>query len=226
MSIDHNILYWLTVSLVLIVIILIFFLIRFTKKIRSGDGVNMVQFPMETDKKISNLVEGLENFAGTLDQAINKDIKKTFNELNDRLKTFESVANESKDELKKFKEGLHLNINKSLLLSIIEAIDFIEKIQSQNSSSSNDLQIVRDKLEIILTNNSIEKFTPSVGKNILELNDCEPSVQTDPTQDDTKVNTISKVLSPGYFYQAAQDKKIILKKSVVTVFSKPEGSEQ
>ena len=214
-----------SVFLFILVIVLLIFLNNLTKKIRSGDGLNIVQFPVETDKRITDLIENLKNFAGSIDQSVNQDIKKIFLELNERLKTFENVANESKEELKKYKEGLHINIHKSLLLSIIETLEFIESQLKQNNNSNSDLQIIRDKLDIILTNNSIEKFLPEIGKNILELNNCEPSSQTDQTNEDSKVNTISRVLSPGYVYQASEDKKIILKKSIVIVFSKPDRSE-
>ena len=215
----------LSIFLFILVIVLVIYLNNLTKKIKSGDGMNIVQFPIETDKKITNLINNLQNFAGSIDQSINQDIKKTFNELNDRLKTFESVANEGQKELKQYKEGLHVNINKSLLLSIIETIEFIDSQLRQNNNSNSDLQIIKDKLDIILTNNSIEKFSPELGKNILELNNCEPASQTDQTNQDNKVNTISKILSPGYLYQAHDDKKIILKKSIVMVFSKPDRSE-
>ncbi len=215
----------LSIFLFILVIVLVIYLNNLTKKIKSGDGMNIVQFPIEIDKKITNLINNLQNFAGSIDQSINQDIKKTFNELNDRLKTFESVANEGQKELKQYKEGLHVNINKSLLLSIIETIEFIDSQLRQNNNSNSDLQIIKDKLDIILTNNSIEKFSPELGKNILELNNCEPASQTDQTNQDNKVNTISKILSPGYLYQAHDDKKIILKKSIVMVFSKPDRSE-
>jgi len=214
-----------SVFLFILVIVLLIFLNNLTKKIRSGDGLNIVQFPIETDKRITDLIENLKNFAGSIDQSVNQDIKKIFLELNERLKTFENVANESKEELKKYKEGLHINIHKSLLLSIIETLEFIESQLKQNNNSNSDLQIIRDKLDIILTNNSIEKFLPEIGKNILELNNCEPSSQTDQTNEDSKVNTISRVHSPGYVYQASEEKKIILKKSIVIVFSKPDRSE-
>lgn len=214
-----------SVFLFILIIVLLIFLNNLTKKIRSGDGLNIVQFPVETDKRITDLIENLKNFAGSIDQSVNQDIKKIFLELNERLKTFENVANESKEELKKYKEGLHINIHKSLLLSIIETLEFIESQLKQNNNSNSDLQIIRDKLDIILTNNSIEKFLPEIGKNILELNNCEPSSQTDQTNEDSKVNTISRVLSHGYVYQASEEKKIILKKSIVIVFSKPDRSE-
>ena len=103
-----------SVFLFILVIVLLIFLNNLTKKIRSGDGLNIVQFPIETDKRITDLIENLKNFAGSIDQSVNQDIKKIFLELNERLKTFENVANECKEELKKYKEGLHINIHKSL----------------------------------------------------------------------------------------------------------------
>lgn len=224
MDIYQYIFLGLSIFLFILVIILLIYLNNLTKKIRSGDGMNIVQFPVETDKRITDLIENLKNFAGSIDQSVNQDIKKILNEFNDRLKTFENVANENQKELKQYKEGLHINIHKSLLLSIIETIEFIDQQLKQNNNVNPDLQIIKDKLDIILTNNSIEKFVPSIGKNILELNDCEPSSQTDETDDENKVNTISKIISHGYFYQAHDQKKIILKKSIVTVFSKPDRS--
>tara|TARA_A100001015_G_scaffold301733_1_gene388991 strand:- start:637 stop:1317 length:681 start_codon:yes stop_codon:yes gene_type:complete len=224
MDVFHYSFLGLSVFLFILSIILIIYLNNLTKKIKSGDGMNIIQFPAETDKRITDLIENLKNFAGFIDQSVNQDIKKTFNELNDRLKTFESVANDGQKELKQYKEGLHINIQKSLLLSIIETIEFIDGQLKQNNNSNSDLQIIKDKLDIILTNNSIERFSPEIGKNILELNNCEPASQTDQTNEENKVNTISRILSPGYLYQAHDSKKIFLKKSIVVVFSKPDRS--
>ena len=40
-----------SVFLFILVIVLLIFLNNLTKKIRSGDGLNIVQFPIETDKR-------------------------------------------------------------------------------------------------------------------------------------------------------------------------------
>ena len=128
--------------------------------------------------------------------------------------------------MKQYKEGYDLNKNKALFLSIIDSISFINsataKITNEQSVAKDYLIATKDKLEIILSNYSIEQFTPEINKKITDVEGCEPILQTADTDDDAKVNFIQSVVFPGYELTIKQGEKRILKKAEVMVYSKKE----
>lgn len=215
-------------TLVIINIGFAYIIITLLKKIKSAkpDGLTLIQFPTETEKKINELVEGVDNFAHGINQSINKDQKQIFKDISEQLKTFETFSKEKSNELKQYKEGYDLNKNKALFLSIIDSISFINsataKITNEQSVAKDYLIATKDKLEIILSNYSIEQFTPEINKKITDVEGCEPILQTADTDDDTKVNFIQSVVSPGYELTIKQGEKRILKKAEVMVYSKKE----
>jgi len=122
-----------------------------------------------------------------------------------------------------------LNKNKSLFLSIIDCLAFIDsvtlKIANEESIAKEYLTATKDKLEIILSNHSIEKFTPEINKNITDAEGCEPILQTVDTDDDAKVNYIHSVVKPGYEIIVKEGEKRVLRKSEVMVYSKREKTD-
>lgn len=211
--------------LFIVLTFLIFYLIYFVRKIRSSqaDKFNLIQFPKETDDKINDLIGGIQEFAANLDQAINVKQKKDIHEISERLKTFATVANEKNEELKAYKAGFHVNNLKGVLVSIIDIVDFIkvneDKIAS-NESSKGYLQATIDKLEIILSNYNVEKFTPQSGIKIVDATDTEPSTKTENTDDNNKVNTIHSVIRPGFKVEIKKGESVILKKALAVVYAK------
>ena len=122
-----------------------------------------------------------------------------------------------------------MNKNKSLFLSIIDCLAFIDsvtlKIANEESIAKEYLTATKDKLEIILSNHSIEKFTPEINKNITDAEGCEPILQTVDTDDDAKVNYIHSVVKPGYEIIVKEGEKRVLRKSEVMVYSKREKTD-
>ena len=94
---------------------------------------------------------------------------------------------------------------------------------------NNDFELIKHaiqaKLEIILSNHSIEKFTPEINKNITDAEGCEPILQTVDTDDDAKVNYIHSVVKPGYEIIVKEGEKRVLRKSEVMVYSKREKTD-
>ena len=84
------------------------------------------------------------------------------------------------------------------------------------------LMATKDKLEIILSNHSIEKFSPEINKKITEIEGCEPLLETVDTNDDHKVNCIHSVVKPGYEIRITEKEKRVLKKAEVKVYYKEE----
>ncbi len=142
--------------------------------------------------------------------------------INDLLETYKKVIDEKSEELNKYKEGGELLKHKGLFISLIDILDFINKFSSSSNNldekTKNYLTAIYDKLDIVLTNSGVEKFSPEINKNILEINGCSPSIETKKTKDKNKVNLISRVIKPGYRLQTKENEFIILKNSEVQVF--------
>ena len=105
------------VTLVIINVGFVYIIFTLFKKIKSAkpDGLTLIQFPSETEKKINELVEGIDSFARVIDNSVNKDQKKTLNDqkqivkdISEQLKTFETFAKEKSNELNQYKEGYDL----------------------------------------------------------------------------------------------------------------------
>lgn len=224
------------ITLVIINIAFAYLIYQLLKKIKSAkpDGLTLIQFPSETEKKIKDLIEGINHFSKAIDQSVNTDQKKILQDqkvivkdISDQLKTFENFAKEKSNELKQYKDGYDLNKNKSLFLSIIESISFIEsavnKIGPGENIAKDYLIATKDKLEIILSNHSIEKFTPEINKKITDVEGCEPIIETVDTNDETKINCIHSVIKPGYELSIKEGEKRVLKKAEVMVYSKKDS---
>tara|TARA_B100001996_G_scaffold190535_1_gene145676 strand:+ start:2260 stop:2895 length:636 start_codon:yes stop_codon:yes gene_type:complete len=142
--------------------------------------------------------------------------------INNLLETYKKVIDEKSEELNKYKEGGELLKHKGLFISLIDILDFINKFSSSSNNldekTKNYLTAIYDKLDIVLTNSGVEKFSPEINKNILEINGCSPSIETKKTKDKNKVNLISSVIKPGYRLQTKENEFIILKNSEVRVF--------
>ena len=167
---------------------------------------------------ISDEIDDLNEETGSNLEILNKNVLG----INDLLKTYKKVIDEKSEELNKYKEGGELLKHKGLFISLIDILDFINKF----SSSSNNLDektkdyitAIHDKLDIVLTNSGVEKFTPEINKNLLEINGCSPSIETKKTKDKNKVNLISSVIKPGYRLQTKKNEFIVLKNSEVQIY--------
>ena len=142
--------------------------------------------------------------------------------INDLLETYKKVIDEKNEELNKYREGGELLKHKGLFISLIDILDFIKKFSSSSNNldekTKNYITAIHDKLDIVLTNSGVEKFSPEINKNILEINGCSPSIETKKTKDKNKVNLISSIIKPGYRLQTKENEFIILKNSEAQVY--------
>ena len=167
---------------------------------------------------ISDEIDDLNEETGNNLEILNKNVLG----INDLLETYKKVIDEKTKELNKYKEGGELLKQKGLFISLIDILDFINKFSSSlnnlDEKTKNYLTAIYDKLDIVLTNSGVEKFSPEINKNILEINGCSPSIETKKTKDKNKVNLISRVIKPGYRLQTKENEFIVLKNSEVKVY--------
>ena len=167
---------------------------------------------------ISDEIDDLNEETGSNLEILNKNVLG----INDLLETYKKVIDEKNEELNKYREGGELLKHKGLFISLIDILDFINKFSSSSNNldekTKNYITAIHDKLDIVLTNSGVEKFSPEINKNILEINGCSPSIETKKTKDKNKVNLISSVIKPGYRLQTKENEFIILKNSEVQVF--------
>tara|TARA_E500000331_G_scaffold314576_1_gene323994 strand:+ start:450 stop:1061 length:612 start_codon:yes stop_codon:yes gene_type:complete len=167
---------------------------------------------------ISDEIDDLNEETGSNLEILNKNVLG----INDLLETYKKVIDEKTKELNKYKEGGELLKQKGLFISLIDILDFINKFSSSSNNldekTKNYITAIHDKLEIVLTNSGVEKFSPEINKNILEINGCSPTIETKKTKDKNKVNLISSVIKPGYRLQTKENEFIVLKNSEVKVY--------
>ena len=167
---------------------------------------------------ISDEIDDLNEETGSNLEILNKNVLG----INDLLKTYKKVIDEKNEELNKYKEGGELLKHKGLFISLIDILDFINKFSSSSNNldekTKNYITAIHDKLDIVLTNSGVEKFSPEINKNILEINGCSPTIETKKTKDKNKVNLISSVIKPGYRLQTKENEFIVLKNSEVQVY--------
>ena len=167
---------------------------------------------------LSDEIDDLNEEAGSNLEIINKNVLET----NKLLETYKKVIDEKNEELKKYKDGQELLKQKGLFISLIDILEFINKFSSGSNNldekTKNYITAIYDKLDIILTNSGVEKFSPEINQNLLEINGCSPSIETKKTKDKNKVNLISSVIKPGYRLQTKENGFIILKNSEVQVY--------
>jgi len=218
-----NINYIIFSLLGLFIIILLFLFISIFRKIRSAstDKFNVIQFPIETNKKIKDFINEVSDYLNKLGKLVSHEQKQAVTEINERLKIFESFANEKNQELQLYKEGYEYSKQKNIINGILDCIDLvetsIEKLSTNNETQSY-LIAIKEKLEIILNNNGVEKFIPKINEIIFDTPGCEPSQITEKTGDTTKINIIHSVLKPGYKIKVKDNSDKIVKKSLVKVY--------
>ena len=163
-------------------------------------------------------INNLHKDSGSGLETINENVL----EISELLETYKKVVEEKNNELKKYKEGGDLQKQKNLFVSLIEILEFINEFKKNlnnlDEKTKNYVEAIYDKLEIILMNSGVEKFSPEINQNVLEINGCSPSIETKKTKEKNKVNLISSVIKPGYRLQIKENDFIILKNSEVQVY--------
>ena len=181
--------------------------LRLYRKIKSSDkdSINLINFPLELEKKINDFVtESKENNKDLIKSHFNaqETTKKIIQDLDEKIAPFEKVAREKNDELKIYKEGYDYSKNKSIINGIIDTIEFMEtaekKIDPNNEIIKSYFVTTKDKLLIILDNASIEKFSPKLLSSAINNIGCEVDNSTEKTNQRDKNDLIQSVLKPGY----------------------------
>jgi len=208
----------------LVIIILLILFLSIFRKIRSAsaDKFNVIQFPIETNNKIKDFINEVSDYLNKLGKLVSTDQKQAVKEINERLKIFETFANEKNQELLLYKEGYEYSKQKNIINGILDCVELIErsieKSKDNNITNENYLSAIKEKLEIILNNNGVEKFTPNINEKIFDTTGCEPSQITEKTTDENKINVIHSVLKPGYKIKLKDNLYKIVKKSLVKVY--------
>ena len=216
--------YFIYSLLGLVIIILLILFLSIFRKIRStsADKFNVIQFPIETTNKIKDFINEVSDYLNKLGKLVSTDQKQAVKEINERLKIFETFANEKNQELQLYKEGYEYSKQKSIINGILDCVELIErsieKSKDNNITNENYLSAIKEKLEIILNNNGVEKFTPNINEKIFDTTGCEPSQITEKTTDENKINVIHSVLKPGYKIKLKDNLYKIVKKSLVKVY--------
>ena len=216
--------YFIYSLLGLVIIILLTLFLSIFRKIRStsADKFNVIQFPIETNNKIKDFINEVSDYLNKLGKLVSIDQKQAVKEINERLKIFETFANEKNQELLLYKEGYEYSKQKNIINGILDCVELIEssieKSKDNNITNENYLSAIKEKLEIILNNNGIEKFIPNINEKIFDTTGCEPSQITEKTTDENKINIIHSVLKPGYKIKLKDNLYKIVKKSLVKVY--------
>ena len=178
----------------------------------------LIFFSKKNNSDLNKKINDLHKDTGSDLETINDNVV----EIGDLLETYKKVVEEKNNELKKYKEGGELLKQKNLFISLIEILEFINKykknLDNLDEKTKNYVEAICDKLDIILINSGVEKFSPEINQNVLEINGCSPSIETKKTKEKNKVNLISSVIKPGYRLQIKENDFIILKNSEVQVY--------
>ena len=213
--------------LLIVSILLGILFLRLYRKIKSSDkdSINLINFPLELEKKINDFVtESKENNKDLIKSHLTaqETTKKIIQDLDEKIAPFEKVAREKNDELKIYKEGYDYSKNKSIINGIIDTIEFMEtaekKIDPNNEIIKSYFVTTKDKLLIILDNASIEKFSPKLLSSAINNIGCEVDNSTEKTNQRDKNDLIQSVLKPGYKLILNNKEEKILKKALVKVF--------
>jgi molecular chaperone GrpE (heat shock protein) len=216
--------YIIITALSIFCLILLILLISVFRKIRSAssDKINLIEFPLETNNKINSFINEVKIYLHELGKLVSGEHKQAVKEINERLKIFEKFANEKNQELQLYKEGYEFSKYKNIINGLVDCLELIEssnkKASDQDHEVNNYLNALKEKLEIILANNGVEKFIPNLNQKIFDIQGCEPSQITEKTNDENKINIIHSVLKPGYKIKINDKLEKIIKKSQVKVY--------
>lgn len=230
-------------TLVLLVIILIVFslstYLMYFKRWKQFDPENLITFPEEAVAQIEEikktnieLQEKLNEQNKSLINEVNKildQINNQFSSLNEQVQSFRTLAEERGIELKKYKDGYNYSITKSFIIGLIENIKYIDKNlqreEIKNSDFARYLEASKDKLELLLVAQGVEKYNPEIGRPIMETEGCK-AIGTLPTSEDNQVNLIQAIIASGYKLQLNKSESNIIYDAEVIVFKKEEKNEQ
>ena len=220
---------FLLIMICILVLSSLYLMFRF--KWKKLDETKLVTFPEEAVQTINAMKNAHQVFIREIQEFL-KDSQTQQNEkinnINDQLDSFRTLAEERGAELKRFKDGYDFSNLKSLILSIVDNIQNINKYllnpELKNSPTSRYLEATKDKLEITLQMKGVEEYIPEKGKLIVDVIGCR-AVATEITKNDEQINIIYKINKPGYKIATDDGNIKIIKEAEVTVYAKGEINE-
>ena len=227
----NNTLMILFLLIIICILVLSSLYLMFRFKWKKLDETKLVTFPEEAVQTINAMKNAHQVFTREIQEFL-KDSQTQQNEkinnINDQLDSFRTLAEERGAELKRFKDGYDFSNLKSLILSIVDNIQNINKYllnpELKNSPTSRYLEATKDKLEITLQMKGVEEYIPEKGKLIVDVIGCR-AVATEITKNDEQINIIYKINKPGYKIATDDGNIKIIKDAEVTVYAKGEINE-
>lgn len=231
------------VIIILLILIMILFCIStyliYFKRWREFEPDKLITFPEEAINKINQVIDTNKKYQDEIieqNKMLSSDLNKILSELNtqivklsDQIQSFRSLAEERGIEIKRYKEGYNFSISKSFMLGLIENINYIDKNlerdEIKNSDLSRYLEASKDKLELLLLSQGVEKFSPEINKSITEIDGCK-AVDTILTKNNEIVNHIHSVVKEGLKIQITSNEMKIISEAEVIVYKKEENNEQ
>ena len=231
------------IIIILLILIMILFCIStyliYFKRWRKFEPDKLITFPEEAINKINQVIDTNKKYQDEIieqNKMLSSDLNKILSELNtqivklsDQIQSFRSLAEERGIEIKRYKEGYNFSISKSFMLGLIENINYIDKNlerdEIKNSDLSRYLEASKDKLELLLLSQGVEKFSPEINKSITEIDGCK-AVDTILTKNNEIVNHIHSVVKEGLKIQITNNEMKIISEAEVIVYKKEENNEQ
>ena len=230
------------IIIILLIIVVILFCIStyliYFKRWREFEPEKLITFPEEAINKVNLIIDTNNKYQAEVikqNKLISSDLNKILSDVNsqiiklsEQVQSFRSLAEERGDEIKRYKDGYNFSISKSFMLGIIENINYIDKNleieEIKNSDLSRFLEASKDKLELLLLSQGVEKYSPEINKPITEIDGCK-AVDTILTNDNEIVNQIHSVVKEGLKLQITNTEMKIISEAEVIVYKKEESNE-
>ena len=230
------------IIITLLIIVVILFCIStyliYFKRWREFEPDKLITFPEEAINKVNLIIDTNNKYQAEVikqNKLISSDLNKILSDVNsqiiklsEQVQSFRSLAEERGDEIKRYKDGYNFSISKSFMLGIIENINYIDKNlereEIKNSDLSRFLEASKDKLELLLLSQGVEKYSPEINKPITEIDGCK-AVDTILTNDNEIVNHIHSVVKEGLKLQITNAEMKIISEAEVIVYKKEESNE-
>lgn len=145
-----------------------------------------------------------------------------FAEIDAILGALRDQASNADRQLRRFQDGYHWTINKSLILGILRALDEIrEQMElaqaSGNDSSTESLDLIKDHLEILLSNEGVVSFEPPLGGKYSEYRKTATAIPVS-THDQEQNDRIASLIRPGFICETGAEPPPLIRPAEVGVF--------
>lgn len=145
-----------------------------------------------------------------------------FSEIEAILAALRDQASNADRQLRRFQDGYHWTINKSLILGLLRILDEIrDQLEAEpvvgNAAVTDALNLIKDHVEILLSNEGVTVFEPPVGDDYAQHRKTATAVPV-PTQDSNQNNRIASVIKPGFICETGAEPPPLIRPAEVGVF--------